>query len=409
MYEFAYGLVVDAADSTPLDAMVALEQLAHVWMLRGDVAASGHFLDRILRILQIDSAPTVDIEVDGSSAAEEEEEMEHRIEALNVKALYSCLLSLHSFEHPAADGARRRMKSAVDLAADCLVELGDFFGARHPATFGLNLYFGLHFVSIEEMHCAVGHIDYVVARSHCAAAKEHDGKPQLDALKTRTLQFAERRTLQDLLSLFTAKLLELEQHDDAMKGRILRLFGDQRESADELNRDIGAERARRQKARRERAAERKEAESASPRRRMKAEKEEALSAGTAVAVAVAVDEVAVDIEDADLSPIDVVQMVLEQHIPLMLQFGALDAAKAAMDDLESDSLPKLTERHCVVIESLRTKWAAMKEEVARNGDVEAVHSVPSDRGMDGRFHRHLDCDFEGIPQFMPTVTTCSDS
>ena len=413
VYEFAYGLVLGVRDSTPLDAMLALEQLAQVSMLRDDVAASGHFLDRILRILQrsAPSTTTVDIE-----AEEEEEEMDHRIHALNVKALYSCLLSLHSFEH--RRGHSHRMKEAMDLAADCLGALRQKLGPRHPAALGMTLYFGLHFVSIEEMDCALDHIEYVVAHSHCA------GHQPASSSKTRRLQFAERRTLQDLLCSFTAKLLELGQHEHSMKGRSLKVLRYQMESAEELNRDIAAERARRQKARRERAKE-KEAESASPRRSIKKEKEEESEDGAhrkpeePVAVTTATTDTtaqsesesdrAVQIqtegEDADLRPIDVVQMVLDQQIPLMLQFGAFEAAKVAMDDLENNPQRTLTERHRVAIESLRAECATMKEGANRHRDAAAaadsnvVHSPSTDRGL----------SFHGIPEFMPTATTSSDS
>ena len=152
LYEFAYGLVLHVEESTALHAMVALEQLVTLSMLQQhNIQDTELYLNRILHILKHEAPNTRTVDIE---AEEEEEEMEHIIQALNVKAHYSCILSLcshHVVQSVHSDGneAMYRMKRAMDLAAECLKEWREKFGPHHASTLAMYLYFGLHFVNIE--------------------------------------------------------------------------------------------------------------------------------------------------------------------------------------------------------------------------------------------------------------------
>jgi len=128
-------------------------------------------------------------------------------------------------------------------------------------------------------------------------------------------------------------------------------------------------------------------------------------------------DVVVDLEgeDADLRPIDVVEMALERQIPLMLRFRDWERATAMMDDLERDSQSEWTERHGAKLKALRTECSALRESGNRHRgdrgglgalDLNAAHSKSSDIGMNGGHHLG-DYHFRGIAQFMPTATTTS--
>ena len=460
LYEFAYGLILHVNDSTALHAMVALEQLAHLSMLQQNVEDNELYLNRILHILKHEapSTRTVDIE-----AEEEEEEMDHIIQALNVKAHYSCILSLRSFAHQREwngmtnqdaihQDAIYRMKRANDLRSECWKELREKFGPLHAATFAMYLYFGFHSVTIEQFETASISIQYIMTNSRCGGEEQEQeqeeekrGDIALDkATGGRTLTFLERKRVQELLSCFIGKLLtvppqRLKFH--SLK-QLKQQFVYQKQSAKDLKRQILIEKSRREKVRKERLAEmERERENASPRRRIKKEKlnedtdnvdgdnsavgtvaigaggkqEESPTTTTTATTERKEDmdrdeKVESEEEDEDLQAVDVVDMVINQ-IALMLRLGDADEAMSMLDCLEREKEEHMfSEQQWEEMRALRAQCGAVMRNKNVNEvglqplDLNAVNSKSSENAMDGgHFRENFEYHLHGMPEFMPTT------
>ena len=251
LYLTAYELVKYIDGSSPMHACLALESLAQVEAIEGEINAAINHLDTLMNVLRNDyenakkeeakkiDTKNIDIHSDDEDdKRRKNKDFDHKIKLLNVRAYYSCILSLHCYQHRHHEDIGFKLNRSFEMYEELLKECRDKYGDTHYVTFAIYLYFGLHFVNVEKFDYAFTHIEYI---------KNHTDFKQNN--RDRELSFDEKKLFHQLLTAFINKLLMIgdvdkDHHDlgifnsNELKQNCLKIFEYQLLSTDDVNHDI---------------------------------------------------------------------------------------------------------------------------------------------------------------------------
>ena len=257
LYITAYELVKYIDGSLPMNACIALESLAQVCAIEGEINTAINHLDNLINILQTESDkndPNSDennnitdkdrknIDIDNNDEDELKNKLmkdkynDFKIKLLNVRAYYSCILSLYCYQHQHHEDIGFKLNKSFEIYEDILKEVVNQYGDTDVITFGVYLYFGLHFVRIQKFEHAFQHIEYI--KNH--TDYKHNNKH-------RELTYDEKKLFQQLLTAFISKLMTIGDdkksdlmmfNNNELKKNCLKVFEYQLLSTDDFNDEI---------------------------------------------------------------------------------------------------------------------------------------------------------------------------
>jgi len=426
-FVFAWELAKYIIGSTRMDLMVALEKLSHVAMIEGNLNECEGYLNEIMQWLQIEEVEQERKQVnvtgnDGEDEKEKDKAEENQIKLLNVKAYYSCILSLYCYQNHYNQDLAFQMNKAMTFYHEVLKECREKFGEAHKVTVAVHLYFGLHFVKIEKLELAFTHIDYI--KTHCMQQPEEQEE---GAAANEWFGFKEKKVFQQLLTSFIQKLLQMGNlksnrrarlfNNEPFKRQCLQIFEYQLLNTDELNVEILArqkqleqEKAIKREKQTKMAEQEKEKEKS---HKAKIKKERKSGNGEEDAGDEASDDedgehvIRIKQEDGSIAVfrpkpkevlrvIDKNEIILTLHIKCLLyKFRDFMRCQQAIDNFESQQIT-LTDEQSKQLAEIKQDLHMMRREMHSNGGSAQMHGNLANHGVHPHHHAHAEENFNNM-------------
>lgn len=251
-----------------MNACVALESLTQVCAIEGDIGEAINHLENLINILRTESdkndpnsidnvdnitdkdRKNIDInnndEDEKKTKAMNDKYNEYNSKLLNVRAYYSCILSLYCYQHQHHEDIGFKLNKSFEIYEEILTEIKDKYGDIDNITFGIYLYFGLHFVQIEKWELAFQHIEYITNHTFNYDQGNNNNNSN-NHNNHRNLTYDEKKLFQQLLTGFITKLLTIGDNKKSdlimfnnaeLKANCLKILQYQLMSTDDFNHEI---------------------------------------------------------------------------------------------------------------------------------------------------------------------------